>query len=58
MYGYDLYDALRSEDKAFVCCCMLIDKGYPLGQVLYKIARMRCTKPRTDRFIYDIRDKK
>ena len=59
MYGYDLYDALQTGEKALVCCCMIVDKdSYPLGQVLYKIARTRCTKPREDGFIYDIRDKK
>jgi hypothetical protein len=48
MYGYDLYDALRTGDKAFVCCCMLIDvDGYLLGQVLYKIAIKIYTTPRT-----------
>ena len=59
MYGYDLYDALQTGKRALVCCCMIVDKdSYPLGQVLYKIARTRCTKPREDGFIYDIRDKK
>jgi hypothetical protein len=59
MYGYDLYDAIQTGEVAIVCCCMIIDKdGYPLGQVLYKIARTRCIKPRMDGFIYDIREKK
>ena len=38
---------------------MIVDKdSFPLGQVLYKIARTRCTKARDDGFIYDVRDKK
>jgi hypothetical protein len=59
MYGYDLYDALQTCERAFLCCCMIVDKdSFPLGQVLYKTARTRCTKARYDGFIYDIRDKK
>ena len=57
MYGYDLYEAYLVGDKVFVCYCMIMDEdGFPSGQILFKLGRTRCSKPRVDAFIYDIRE--
>ena len=59
MYGYDLYDAIQCGEVAHVCNCMIIGHdGFPTGQILYKIGRTRCPNPRSDGFIYDIRENK
>jgi hypothetical protein len=59
MYGYDIYDALQTGEKALVGCCMIMNEdGYPMGQILYKIGRTRCSSPRADGFIYDLIDVK
>ena len=60
VYSYDLYDALQTGDKVFVCYFVFSSTKMDISwdKSCTRIARKRYTKPRTDGFIYDIRDKK
>ena len=59
MYGYDLYDAWRFGDCAFVSYCMIMGSNcLPLGYILFKMGRTRCAAPRVDGFLYDVREDK
>ena len=57
MYGYDLYEVYQYGDKVYVCYCMIMmEDGYPSGQILFKLGRTRCSNPRIDAFVFDIRE--
>ena len=57
-YGYDIYHAWQFGNEAIACYCMIMEDGLPTGNILLRIAKTRCVKPRVDGFVYNIREKK
>jgi hypothetical protein len=60
MYGYDLYDAVKvkgPEGIGMLCMSMIMTENEgPSGYILVKLGKTRCVRPRTDGFLYHIRE--
>jgi len=59
MYGYDTFDAYMFDGVGILCLSMIMSNiNEPSGNVLWKIGKTRCSRPRYDAFLYNIHDQK